>query len=132
MIDTGSRPNVGDDRYRFSTYNKLFKERFAIIFEELCCNSDLLVCLMLLRGIGNKCFQSMTVTFSIKKGGEFELGGFTASKAPSGLLLKSAPGVERPSPVTSYHRIKNVCNVLGRLLFRCVKTVLSCEAVEAL
>ena len=74
----------------------------------------------------------MTVTFSIKKGGEFELGGFTASKAPSGLLLKSAPGVERPSPVTSYHRIKNVCNVLGRLLFRCVKTVLSCEAVEAL
>ena len=34
MIDTGSRPSVVDDWYRFPTYNKLFIERFSKTFKE--------------------------------------------------------------------------------------------------
>ena len=38
-IDTGSRPSVVDNFYRFPTYNNLFTERSSKIFEDLRCNS---------------------------------------------------------------------------------------------
>ena len=41
MIDTGSRPRVVDDWYRFPTSNKCFVEHSSKIFEDLCCNSVL-------------------------------------------------------------------------------------------
>ena len=52
LLDTGSRPSIVDDGYRFLTYNKLFIERSSKIFEDLRCNSainhgsnvDILVC----------------------------------------------------------------------------------------
>ena len=39
MIDTGSRPSVVDDWYRFLTHNKLFKEHLSKNFKDIRCNS---------------------------------------------------------------------------------------------
>ena len=39
MNDTGSRPSVGDEWYRFPTHNQLFRVALSKTFKDLCYNS---------------------------------------------------------------------------------------------